>query len=944
MNQTLKLKPIQHIFILFLSLTNLVLHAQEVNHIKAELNTETHTLNIQQELVYTNKSLDTLNEIWLYDWNNAYVDKTTPLAKRFAEEFNKSIHLARPEQRGHTEIISLTDPNYGFLKWERLKVQDIIRVQLNFPIYPGKSYRLKLSYKVKLPSAEFTGYGYNNFNDYRLRYWYIVPGIYDEKWMAYSNKNLNDLNQLVKEVSLELTVPKTYTLISDLDQLKAQENGDKKTLYLKGQNRGEIQLDITKSNNFETVRTNDIELITNLQSRDTLEVNKSLSAERVFDFLENRLGSYPHNKIMVSEEEYGRSPNYGINQLPSFLRPFPDSFQYDLKLLKIATQAYLDNTLFLDDRKEHWVKEGIQIYLMMAYINTYYKDMKLLGKLSKIWGIRNYHLAQMDFNDQYPLLYMLTARNNTDQPLNISRDSLIKFNERIANRYKSGVGLAYLNSYLGDHYIDRKIKEYYNAYAQKSSSAQNFEDFLKADTPKDIDWYFDTFIETKDKIDFKITKLHKTKDSVFVNIKNKRGTEAPITLFGMDKNDSILFKQWYQGIDDTKKVSVPKKDLKRLVLNYDRIIPEINERDNWKSVNGFLSTDRKLKFQFFKDFEDPYYNQILYVPVFSFNIYDGVTTGLRFYNKTFLAKPFLYDLKPSYAFGEGALVGSGTFRYRDYVEHGNMHQIDYYLYGSSFHYADGLRYSTITPSITFHFRNDDLRSNERELLNVRFVNVLRDKSPTIDSDPDYSVLNARYAYGNNGIIDYRSWFVDLEVASEFSKLSFNWEMRKLFPNNRQLNLRVFAGKFIYNQTNSDFFSFALDRPTDYMFDYDYLGRSEDSGIFSQQLIISEGGFKSKLYTPYANDWIVTTNASINIWKWIEVYGDLGMIKNKYQDAHFVYDSGIRLNLVTDYFELYLPVYSNNGWEIAQPQYDEKIRFIVTLSPKTLIGLFTRKWF
>src|SRR5699024_10301129 len=198
---------------LMLMLAGFVVHSQESNHIKAELIPQFNTINIQQELVYTNRSLDTLNEIWLYDWNNAYVNKTTPLAKRFAEEFNKSLHLAKEEQRGHTEIISLTDPNYGFLKWERLPVKDIIKVQLNFPIYPGKSFRMKLSYKVKLPSAEFTGYGYDEFQDYRLKYWYIVPGIYRDKWMAYSNKNLNDLNQLVEEISIELTVPKMYSVI-----------------------------------------------------------------------------------------------------------------------------------------------------------------------------------------------------------------------------------------------------------------------------------------------------------------------------------------------------------------------------------------------------------------------------------------------------------------------------------------------------------------------------------------------------------------------------------------------------------------------------------------------------------------------------------------------------------------------------------------------------------
>ena len=70
---------------------------------------------------------------------------------------------------------------------------------------------------------------------------------------------------------------------------------------------------------------------------------------------------------------------------------------------------------------------------------------------------------------------------------------------------------------------------------------------------------------------------------------------------------------------------------------------------------------------------------------------------------------------------------------------------------------------------------------------------------------------------------------------------------------------------------------------------------------------------------------------------------MGLFKNKGENTRFVYDSGIRLNLVTDYFELYFPVYSNNGWEIAQDNYGQRIRFMVALSPKTLIGLFTRKW-
>jgi hypothetical protein len=104
-------------------------------------------------------------------------------------------------------------------------------------------------------------------------------------------------------------------------------------------------------------------------------------------------------------------------------------------------------------------------------------------------------------------------------------------------------------------------------------------------------------------------------------------------------------------------------------------------------------------------------------------------------------------------------------------------------------------------------------------------------------DPDYNVFNAQYVYSNPNLINYFRGEVDYQISSKFSKISATFEYRKLFLNNRQLNLRAFAGTFLFNDTrqSGDYFSFALDRPTDYLFDYNYYGRSEDTGVFSQQL-------------------------------------------------------------------------------------------------------------
>ena len=157
-------------------------------------------------------------------------------------------------------------------------------------------------------------------------------------------------------------------------------------------------------------------------------------------------------------------------------------------------------------------------------------------------------------------------------------------------------------------------------------------------------------------------------------------------------------------------------------------------------------------------------------------------------------------------------------------------------------------------------------------------------------------------------------------------------------------INILTGLFLFNDSKSNYFDFALDRPTDYLFDYNYYGRSETSGLFSQQYIQAEGGFKSKLQPAFANQFITTLNGSFTIWNWIHAYGDIGVLKNEGESASFLYDSGIRVNLVQDYFELFFPVYSKLGWEVAEDNYDQKIRFIVSLDINTLIKLFTRRWY
>ncbi len=934
------------VFILVL-LASIKQYGQHHSTMTVELNSENKTLNVLQEIIFFNQSNDTLTSIVLNDWNNAYSNKNTPLAKRFSDEFYRGFHLAKEEERGSTKNLTIIDGNKSFLSWERTeKNPDFIVVKLRDKLIPNQKITLHLTYITKIPSDKFTKYGYNDKGEMNLKNWFLTPARYENHdFIRYSNNNLDDIANAVSDFEIDLKIPATLEVTSDLNNSAPSKTEGFSNYKLSGNNRTDFSLFIEPKSSFISFKNSTNEVLTNLKENKISAVQKAIIMDRVMNYVTKQIGQYPHEKIIVSQTDYERNPFYGLNQLPSFLSPFSDEFIFEIKFLKTYLNSYLKNSLRLDPRNDNWIYDGIQVYAMMKYIDENHPNTKMFGSISKFRLLKSYNLTNLDFNEQYSYFYMLMARKNLDQPLGDPKNTLIKFNEQIASKYRAGLSLLFLDDYLDQNTVNNSIRQFYLQNKEKQTSRNDFEILLKSNTNKDIDWFFKTIINSRDIIDYKFSGVSRTQDSITFSVKSKTGALVPIPVYGIKKGE-VVFKKWLDIPEIDSSFTIERKSADKIVLNYKNEVPEYNLRNNWKSLKGFYPNNRPVKFNFMKDLEDPYYNQILYVPSLTYNLYDGLSPGLRLHNKTILDKPFIFDINPSYSTKTNNFSGSGWFAISQNYRESRLYNVRYSLSGSYFHYAPDAYYQKINPMIQMRIREENFRDNRKQLILLRQVLVNREKSAFVvdNSTENYSVFDAKYFNSRTEVTNHFSFTSDIQIASKFGKIASELEYRKLFENNLQINLRLYAGSFLYNKTDSDFFSFALDRPTDYLFDYGYYGRSESTGLFSQQFILSEGGFKSKLATPYANQWITTVNGSFNIWNWIEIYGDMGLVKNKYQNPKFVYDSGIRLNLVTDYFELYFPVYSNNGWEIAQNKYNEKIRFLVTFSPKTLINLFNRKWF
>jgi hypothetical protein len=932
----------------FVILATNVLQAQHTIKLKANLDSKNNILTVAQDLTYFNQTNDTIGTLVLNDWINAYSDKNSNIGKRFSDEFVRSFHFAPAKDLGGTNDLFIVDDQNSALTWNRPPDQvDLLEITLTEKILPFEKKTIHLKYQVKIPDDRFTKYGYDSATkSINLKDWHLVPARYENhQFVRHSNADTDDIANGVCDYELQLTLPNDFKLSSDLNENEVVKSVDSTTYTISGKQRQNFSLYISPNSKFYNYKNDEVEVVTNLKDNNLTDIQKALMIDRVVNFVQTHVGKYPFEKITVSEVDYDRNPFYGLNQLPSFINVFQDEFVFELKFLKTYLNNYLKNTIRLDPRKDNWIYDGMQVYLMMKYMEENRPEMKMLGGLSRLKVLKSFNIIGLDFNEQYSYYYLFMARKNLDQPLSSAKDSLIRFNEKIASKYRAGLSLNYLDHYLENNAIEKTLQDFYALNGKQLTNAEDFQKTLQQQTPKDLSWFFTSVIGTRDLIDYTFKHVSKTKDSITFTIKNRTGTTVPIPVYGL-KNKQVVFKQWFENISKDSTFTVSRQDADKIVLNYKNEVPEYNRRNNWKSMRSFLGNNRPFKFVLFKDIEDPDSNQIIYVPSITYNLYDGLSPGIRFGNRTLLNKPFLYDVNPVYSPNTGSLRGLASISYNQFMRDSRLFFVRYGISSSYFNYAQDAAFLRVNPNISLNFRDSDMRKNDRQSLIFRYNAVQKQESKIVldNTLENYSIFNVKYITSKQELVHYFNFITDTQFSNSFGRVSTEINYRRLFNNNRQFNFRLFAGSFLYDRSSSNTFYFGVSKINDYLFEQELLGRSEKSGIFSQQFIMGDGGFKSKVLPEAVNKWLAVTNLSFNVWNWIEVYGDLGLVKNSSVAEKFVYDNGIRFNLVPDYFEFYFPVYSNNGWEIAQDRYGEKIRIVFTIDPKVLVNLFTRKWF
>ena len=920
-----------NLFILTMLIIPINGSGQNINsyNIDAKLNSEDKTIEIYQIMKFKNTSNTPLKEIFLEDWSNSYLDNTTSLAKRISDEYSRSFSFAQKKQRGSSSINNVKSNNIE--TWERLDdALDIIKVNLKKPISTGGSIEIEIYYSIKLPDSKFTGYGYDDDNFY-LKNWLIVfSNISNSIWYNQSNLNLDDQSLQKAGYKLKISFDEDLHLFSNLIKNNTEVSNNIKTVFLSGTEIKDVRINLLTQDDYKKFENFNYEIETDV-FRTSSPLDSEIKVNRIVNFITNYFNDTDNNKLLVPRTDYESNPFYGFNELPSFISPFSDEFLEEIIFLKSFVINYLNQKLNLNKRESHWVYNGLEIFLLNKYINDFYPKVKFLGRLAGISLLKNYEISKINFNDLFLNYSEYVQRLNLHQIDDQSSEYLTRINQEIASPYHSGLGLIYLEEIIGENNFKDLARRINNSKTRGELNSL----FLNY-SGIDLDWFVEDYIGKRQSIDLKIKRINKNEIQVY----EKNNINIPYSL-GFLKNDSIIEKRFFE---EYKRIELPKLDYDYVAINPDITIPESNRSNNWIYTKS-NSNLKPLKVKFISDLENPKFKTLYLRPEITYNLYDGVSPGINILNKGLKNKPFSYEVFTQYASKEKTLVGSLNFRYQLNNEVKNNYSTVFNLFYNTNHYKENLRYQVFSPSVRINFRdNSNLRSKIRKSLTLSMFNVNKENNIRNDNLLDeYSIYNLGYYYSDIGIIKYLRTSINTEFSNNFGKLNLEFDYRKLLKGNRQFQARVFLGKFFWNNDQFDNFNYNLGRSGGYLFLDNYLGRSESSGLLSQQFIMAGGGFKSFFEEPTTNNFMLTTNLNIGIWKWIEGYLDLGMLKDDIGESRYFYGSGIRLNLLPDFFELYFPVSSSNGFELDDYRYYNNIRFIVSYNLESLGKLFSRRW-
>lgn len=927
---------------IFFAVWSFVVNAQKDSiYIKAEVAPNLKNLTVEQNFKYTNRLQAPITKIKLLNWIAAYKNQGTPLAKRKLEDHRRDLYFAKKEDLGHLDNLSLNGISITDLSSEN------IYFDLEKPLLPGESINLSLNYQLSLPKISLTGFG-TGTDRAAIKYFFIVPDTFETE--NQYGRHFTDIDETQNGGSywnIDLQVPQGYFSEGNLEK-----NGNSFT----GTLTTDPEFIITKNEPVSIIAENRVKNIKvvfgypiSAEEKSSLE----FFIPQHLDFNYEKTGFVP-DKIFISEKFKNKEDFFGNDDIKFWkfkFQMFSDPQKTDLDYLSIISKSVIKQTAITEKNKDHWFKNGLKSYIEKQYLNRFYKDEKLLGKLpenANLFGIRPlkyFNIGKLKLTERYGLAYQYIMSQNLDQKIGEPFTALSNFNDMAISNFETGNLFDFIAQKMSYPKFENFIREYLEENRGKNIDTKDFLDRLAVQSEYSSD-FLETYIKNDMRINFKVKSFRKIPEGYLAKISKNTDFNIPVKISSEDYSGKVQ-SYWYDTSDNKKQGEylIPRTDVNKIKLNDEYIFPESNYRDNYLYTKGIFANAKKVKLKFLKDIPNPEYNEIYYNPKVTFNAYDKALLGINFHNKSILDQKFQFSVTPYYSTGSNKITGSGAVAYNFRPVDAFFRNLQIGASGSYFHYDYGLSYRKFSVFSSLNFSKVSRSDISRSLV-LSYNNFNKDLTPEMVKNNEYErygLWNIGYGYADNKIIHELYFGANAQIMKDFQKISTEGFYRWEYAENKKISFRFFGGYFVTNNTRNNLFDFGVSKVSNYAFTYNLLGQSATSGVLSQQYVLAEGGFKSYLNSS-VNKWITSTNIDAHIWKMFNVYADAGLYQNKGHNAKFIWDSGVKLKLIPDFLEVYFPVQSSLGFEPSFSDYAKRIRFTLVLNFGALTSHFRKGWY
>jgi hypothetical protein len=379
-------------------------------------------------------------------------------------------------------------------------------------------------------------------------------------------------------------------------------------------------------------------------------------------------------------------------------------------------------------------------------------------------------------------------------------------------------------------------------------------------------------------------------------------------------------------------------------------MPETNRKNNTSSVKGIIKKTEPIKLPFFASLDDPYQNQIYWMPLVGYNNYNGFMAGISIYNHLFFNKKMEVELSPLYDFKNKTIAGYSNLKFNLFFNC-VFRKVTFGVQSARFAYDDSpqlLHYNKIAPFVLAELKKRDLRSSVNQYIKFRTVMLFNDviKYQTSSNNTDYfptkvvqenQLHELTYILKNKRTIHPFDFNVTSQFIEDVTKVSATFNYFHTISKGKKAQIRLFAGKF-FGSTLSGDYRFRMSGQSgfqDYTFDNFYFGRSAVvPNIAAQQFTETDGAFKVNTPLGQSDDWIISCNIKTpKVFKLpFYVYTDVGIYNSiGLKTPELLYSAGVCLPIIKDIAEIYFPVLNSQNIKDNQKlnninRYVDQIRF------------------